>query len=128
MRYISGRLLGRQFRLRQFAELGWLLSRSHDVRTLMNRYANHIVALMGLTPLEQRNEQVLALEATPTGLLSTELFDGLFAGVSFEKLEESAQTWERMIEAAAPGSNSAQIGVSWRQSEFHGLVGRNKRR
>ena len=84
----------------------------------MNRYASHIVDLMAVKPLERRNEAVLALESTPNGLLATDLFKGLFDGVSFENVKNAAAEWEEMVREATPGSNSAQIAVSWHQSEF----------
>lgn len=91
---------------------------SHDVRTLMNRYAARVVTILHVTGLTERDAGVLTLERSTSELLASELFTGLFADVSFEDIPAAHARWEATVEDAPEDSNTAQIASSWAHSQF----------
>ncbi|ORY92684.1 hypothetical protein BCR35DRAFT_6096 [Leucosporidium creatinivorum] len=97
---------------------------SHDVRTLMNRYAARVVTILHVRALAERDAGVLTLERSTADLLAGELFSGLFADVSFEDIQGAHAQWEKTVDEAPEDSNTAHIASSWAHSQSSTLIAR----
>lgn len=83
----------------------------------MNRHAALILGIMNIDDHAERDAAVLGIEGTTPELLAGDMFVSLFDGIRFDDLDGASEQWEELVKEAPPDSNSAQIALSWDQSE-----------